>query len=367
VKTGDNRGEADLTQVADIKNHTDRAIIESFKYAESKHLGKGILFAGAIKKIVGEKYSIADDEVVQSRIRTLHKRGILKEIRPNPSSKDKRKQYVLNEEFEYKYICGPLPSEGKSIEIPVEVRRHHTENLHEAIKTWIVSFPEPKAEFLYGQDTGHINRYNFKICESDILFCDLKNHLPQMGCSTLDDWLRYKQDTIGLEKLKDKLLLSIMEKISECFRGFKLMYVSDQDHGINDHECYLLPKLIYDLVFDFGGRVPGQEAYDNHEMCVTQLQENTELVDKNSAIWRLKGVGEMIRVPREEREKLEEGITSFMNLVDNIMITELIRTGKDIMRKVEELKKMKEGMIKDLKDLLQYYCFQGECNYLSGF
>lgn len=105
--------------------------------------------------------------------------------------------------------------------------------------------------------------------------------------------------------------------ISNCF-GFKLKFVSNPEYGINDYECNFIHKVLYDLVLNLSGRLPGQEAYDNYEISLFYFRENAYPVDKESPVWKLKSGEELIKVPREEREKLIEGIGAFLDLLDNI-------------------------------------------------
>ncbi len=355
-----------MNKVVDIDNVIDKAIIKSFEYLKSRPIGSKGLLSGAIKDIVKEKFSTYDDEEVQSRIRVLHKRKILVEVKPSQPRKDQKRVYALNEHMEFNYICGPLPTEFESKGIPLEIRRHHTVELLGAIKQWITYFPEPSAEYPFDQ----ASRYQDEIhkCESHTLFRDLENHLPEMGYDVWKKWRTYKEDLLKLKGMKDELLSVIENEISKCFIGFRLKFNQDMEYGINNYECNLLHKILYDMVLDLRGRAPGQEAYDNYERHIADFRENTAIEDKGSMVWRIKGSDELIMVPKEKREALEKGINNFLIFLEEIIkMNHLTKPGEAIVKRVRELKKDREMMIEELQNILKYHSFPGECKYLSGF
>lgn len=354
-----------MSEVTDIDNVIDTAIIKSLEYMRDKSGAKGLL-AGAIKNIVKEKFKIKDnDDVIQSRIREMYRRNILVEVKPSKLRKDKKKVYALNKNIEFNYMCGPLPTEVGSGEIPIEMRRHHTEKLQETIKNWIAFFPEPKAGYPFDPKSGY--QEDVKKCENYILFPDLENHLPKMGYGVCSKWRKYKEDLMKLQKRKEGLLSFIKNEISNCFIGFKLNFIHDLEYGINNFECNLLHRILYNLILDLSNEAFVQEAYDNYERCIADFQENTMIVDKESTIWKQKGSDELIKVPKEKREALIAGIDKFKNLLNNIEKAHQIKIGEEIIEEVEHLKKDRDAMTKELADTLQFYSFQGDCKYLSGF
>jgi len=167
-----------MTEVIDIDNMIDKAIIKSLEYMRERQGNIGLI-AGAIKETVKEKFKIQSDEEVQSRITELYKRKILIEVKPSKARNDKKRVYTLNKNIELNYICGPLPTEVCSREVPVEIRRHHTEGLQEAIKNWIAFFPQHEGEYPFDPADKYQN--NIKECQIHLLFPDLENHLPEMG------------------------------------------------------------------------------------------------------------------------------------------------------------------------------------------
>lgn len=353
-----------MAKVVDIDNVIDKAIIKSLQYNQDKFGAKGLL-AGAIKNSVREEFKIDDAEEVQSRIRVLYKNGYLTEIKPSKPRKDNKRIYALDKDTEFNYICEPLPTECDSREIPAEIRRHHTVQLQEAIRNWILFLPEPDARYPFAP----ANRYqdDVKKYESHLLFKDLENHLPEMGKDVWSRWRKYKEeDLMKLQMMKEELLSLAKNEISRCF-GIRLRFISDSEYGINNYECNLLHRILYDLVLDLSGRVPVQEAYDNQVRYVGELRENAILVNKESTIWKLKSGEVLIKVPKEEHEILIKGIEAFLNLLENVEKPHLIKPGKEIKDRVDELNRKKEEMIKELADCLQYYSFPGECKYLAGY
>lgn len=365
MEIGDNRGEGDLTQVVDIDNVNDKAIIKSFEHAKSTPIGKGILVASAIKKIVNETYSIDDAEVIQSRIRVLHKQGILIEVPPSEYRKDKRKQYRLNEEFEYNYVCGPLPKEIRSKEIPIDVRRDHTEKLKKIVETWIKFFPTPEAG--YPSYAAPKYQENIKKIQDLLLYPDLENHLPEMGYKVWSEWRDFKKELAECGKMEKDLYALVKKEVSKCFDGMQLRFISSEEYSIRDYDCYLLDTILYNTVLDYSGRIFDYDAYPKLREWVDDLRENTVLHSDNSAIWELRGRGELIRVPKEMYESLNQGKDRFLELLENIENSHLLKPGRELIKKVRILNRNREMMITELEEILHYYCFPGECKYLSGF
>jgi hypothetical protein len=354
-----------LNEVADIDNVIDKAIIKAFEYLKGKRISGSGLTAGAIKDIVRDKFLINKDEDIQSRIRVLYKREILVEVKPSQPRKDTKRIYALNEDIEFNFVCGLLPVEVGSKEIPMEIRRHHTVELQDAIKQWIAYFPEPSADYPFDQ----ASRYQDDVheCQSHTLFPDLENHLPEMGYGVWNEWRRYKESLLKLQENKKSLLYLIENDIAKCFIGIQLKFISDLEYGIRNYECHLLPNILYNLLLDLSGRVPGQVAYDNYEKYISDFRENTAIEDRGSMVWKIKGSDELIMVPKEKREALEKGINNCLNLLENIEKPNLIKQGEEIVKKVKDLKNDRAIMMKELDDILQYHSFPGECKYLSGF
>ena len=258
-----------MDEVVDIDNKVDAAIIWALESVIEKKSSKG-LFAGGIKDIVRDRFGIDNREEVQSRIRELYKRNILIEIEPSVPRKDKKRFYTLNENIKLNYVCGPLPSKTEMKEAPIEVRRHHTERLQDAIRTWIEFFPDPRADYPFDPE-DYIRK-----CQSHLLYPDLKNHLPKMNIDVLIKWNNYNEELMKLQKQKEELLSLIKKDISQCFE-FELNYIDDLERGFYDYDCNLLHKMIYDIVIDISGRVPGQEAYDNYEEVVNDFRANAQV------------------------------------------------------------------------------------------
>lgn len=354
-----------MNEVVDINNVIDKAIIKALEYMENENGVAGLL-AGPIKDSVREMYGIRDnDQTIQSRIRSMHMREILIEVEPSKPRNDMKRVYALNKNMEFNYVCGPLPYEIGSKEIPIEIRRHHTVALQEVIRQWLLHFPEPSADYPFDQ----ASRYQDDVhkCQNHSLFRDLENHLPEMDYGVWRKWHKYIEDLMKLQKMKEKLLSLIKTGISNCFKDLKLKFILDIEDGINNHECYILDKILYDLVLDLSGRVPGQEAYDNYGRLIADFRVNTAIEDRGTIVWRIKGSDELIMVPKEKREALEKGINNFLNLLEVIEEPHITKIGKEIVKKVKELKKDREMMMKELDDILQYHSFPGECKYLSGF
>lgn len=350
-----------MDKVKDIDNKIDAAIIKGLEYIIKNNISKG-LFAGGIKDIVRDRYGIDDRDEVQERIRALYKKNILIEIEPSVPRKDQNKFYTLNENTKFNYVCGPLPSETELKETPIEIRRHHTEGLQDAIRTWIELFPDPNADYPF--DPEHRCQDYIRKCQSHILYPDLKNHLPKMNTNVLIEWREYKKELMKLQKQREELLVFIKRDISQCFE-FELNFIDDLERGFYDYDCNLLHKIIYDIVIDISGRVPGQEAYDNYEEVVNDFRANAQLIYFKSTVWWRKGDQDLIIVPKEEKDSLKAGAGRFLVLLDNINVSHLIKQGEEIIKNVTKLNKHKTEIIKELEGTLLFYLFPGECEYMA--
>jgi hypothetical protein len=363
MRSGENRGGHELNEVIDIDNVIDKAIIKSLEYMCGKHGAKGLL-AGAIKDTVRDKFGIQNEEDVQSRIRELHKRKILVEVFSSQERKDKKRVYGLNKNMEFNYICGLLPKECESRQVPIDVRRHHSVGLQEAIRNWIAYFPAPNAGFPFDPDARYQD--DIKECQNHLLFADLENHLPEMGYNVCKEWRKYKEDLLKLQKMKERLLSLVENEIAKCFIGLKLWFIYNSYDGIGNYECAHIQKMLYNLVLDLSGRIPGAEAYDNYNDIIWGFQEHSSILKGKTIIW--KGIDVFITVPGDKLNALEVGIGKFKLLVEDIIAKpHLIKEGKEIVEKVKRLQDDREKMTIELEDALQYYVIPGDCKYLAGY
>ena len=85
-----------MNEVIDINNVIDKAIIKALEYMENENGVAGLL-AGPIKDAIREIFGIKEnDDVIQSRIRDMHRRKILVEVEPSKPRNDKKRVYALN-------------------------------------------------------------------------------------------------------------------------------------------------------------------------------------------------------------------------------------------------------------------------------
>jgi hypothetical protein len=369
-----------LAEKAIIDNLTERAIIKSFEYLKKTNFSDRYLDPHAIKRIARDIFHLNEsDSNVQKRIEELCKSGILIAIPPceskqssgklaqNPGeskNRIKNRIYRLNDNIEFEYASGPLPSETKSVEIPAEIRRKHTSDLKEAIRTWISSYSEPKVGNPFQE--AYAYRKEIELCEDHPLFMDLTNHLSLPEYEVCSKWEKYKLNIETLEKDKWILLHSIEDKIQECFGGLDLRFIPDSEYGMEDYYCTFIHVATYYLILNLCGRVKDEEAWDAYEHAIYDTKANTKLIENGSIKWALKMEGDIIQVPKEKQDILMKGIDNYILFLENIEKSSLIANGKDIMREVNALRQERDAMIRELKDALLHFSFPGDCKYLVG-
>lgn len=325
-----------------IDNTNDKAIVKSFDYADGMPISARALNAGGIKNIVKDIFKLSDtDTNIQKRIDELCKRKILvgsppcelkersgklalsakenesdAERQKSTTRKAKKRTYKLNNEIRLKFVCGPLPSEIESEKIPTEVRRLHTAELKKVIDAWIDFSPEPKTGNPYKEANAH--KKGIEFCENFLLFPDLKNHLPILNYCVCSKWEEYKENLEKLEKKKRELMYSIENEINGCFCGLELRFIPDLENDIHDYECNLIQLATYILVLDLGGRIAGEDAWDNYRSNLNDIKHNTKFVENESIQWAAKMEGGIIQVPKEEKDRLVRGIDNLYRFIEDI-------------------------------------------------
>jgi hypothetical protein len=282
---------------------------------------------------------------------------------PSMPRKDTKRAYAVNANMDFNYICGLLPNEIQQKVVPPEILRHHSEGLKDAIQQWIASFPAPNAGYPFDPD----NKYQdgIKKCQDHLLFMDLENHLPEMGYKVWRDWGKYKEDLLKLQMMKEDLLVIIKNDISKCFKGIKLIFIST-DEGMGPYQCYMVQKILYNLVLDLSGRISGEEANDNYIDAIWGFKDHSEIIEKDMIMWKI--VDTFIIVPKEKRDLLIAGVENFKILVEDTIEKPYVKKeGKEIMRKIKDMERNRSELIGELQDALQYYTFPGECKYLAGY
>jgi hypothetical protein len=185
-----------MTEKVRIYDPVECAIIGTFSANPKRKL-----VASQIKAFV-KKYIKISDQNIQKRIERMAK----KELLLSESIRTTKSLYSLNPEIEFQY-------EGKALEFIEDFeekaiqetqttpeRIAHTNDLKNAIRTWIRNLAEPSREFPVGASA----RYSAIIgaCESDVLFPDLANHLPGVSSDIYGMWSNYKTELINLHQLK---------------------------------------------------------------------------------------------------------------------------------------------------------------------
>ena len=322
-----------MTEEKKINDPMERAIIKSFDLSDT-----GILKRETIIK--SAKISIeANEGAIAKRIEELTKNEYLIHT--------SRGHYKKNPDYSFKFIDEPCSVvANKSKNVLKEEIREHTLNLKDAIRTWIYDFSEPCKE--YPLDGGKLSSDIIHACESHVLFPDLTNHLPNMCSTVCSDWESYKKELEELDDLKGTLLRALGGEIRNCFEGLKFIF------PYNDQ--YNLPEIVYNIVV---GLQAGQEGYDSYENALYWLR-NTHIQEQSDHIFW----GEYLTVPAKNRDLLEKGVSEFITFFENAVDGEFNDLGRDIVIKVDSLKRKRDKIIRELDRLLKYTSFPGECEYL---
>ncbi len=379
-----------------IDNLIDRAIIEALQFAAKREIiSADALRAKGIKDIIKCEFKLknANYDNIQKKIENLCKEGILigsppceskllsrisestpSELNTSPemsgSSLVKSKKrlrnrtYKLNRELKFVYTCGPVPLEIDSNQIPSDIRRNHTEELKKAINAWITYFPEPKIGDPFKESEAY--KKSIVSCENHLLFPDLSKHLPSPNYEVCSKWETYKTNLEKLEKEKWALLCSVENEIKKCFCGLKLSFLPNSDCGIKDYYCTFINVSTYLIILCLSGKEEDESAWYSYQSALYDTKHNTKMVENDSILWAYKMEGEIVQVPKKERDLLIKGIDNYIAFLENIPNSEFISKGKNIVTTAKELQLERDAMIKELKDALFIYSFPGDCRYLTG-
>lgn len=323
----------------------DKAIIRCFK------VNTGQLSSGQIRKFVEQQNIKINDQTLTRKIQRMAKDKhylISHKIRPNKAL------YELNEgAFDFIFE-GPDLKTKDSTEKPTGSSQEHTSKLKEAIQTWINEFSEPSPDYP--------KRYSSVIaaCESHLLFSDLSNHLPELGSNICEKWDEYKKELIKFDRLKENLFFSLKEEILKCFEGLNLTFVYDDENYLRDYECSLNPLSLYNVVME----LESDEGYDNHHRFLSWLQCNAPIFEKDDHVLWGKEIT-YLKVPKKDRALLEAGVSRFMTFFEGIPVSKFPETAKEIKDNVDSLRQERDQILLELKRILFYANFPGECKYIK--
>jgi hypothetical protein len=356
-----------------INDPTDWAIIQSFYLAE-----KHILMLKKIVSVVRES-SDKKDKAIEARIRKLVEKNYLvkcgvtseKDRISEEDSKVKRNPglYGLNERLEFEYTGIPANIRTASAEVPDEIRRNHTTDLKEAIKIWLKYIPEPKYNI---HPSGNLqprpvidadvnannlatNPYDADITMSEqhILFSDLNNHLPGIGCDAYAMWEIYKKELTSLNELQEKLLELTAAEI-EKWLSRNVFFYKIEFHG-SEKIGYNFAAIIIPLLMKY---VKGDRSEVEFLLCT--IPSNLCL---KMRLLSPKLLQECINSPR--RDQFREELTTFAMIVEWITGKKMImKSIENILAKIDDLSQKKSIIIKELGAALLYSSFPGDCQYL---
>jgi len=267
--------------------------------------------------------------------------------------------YYLNPDIEF-ILDGPdlkllnTPVEGAS---PAQVA--HSSTLKEAIRAWIANLSIPDPGFPTG--AGSQGSSVIAACESHLLFPDLANHLPVLGIDVCARWSEYKKELVQLDKLKQNLISALSTGILECFDGLDLHFIHDNEHYLEDYDCYLSPLILYDVVLRLES---DDEGYNHHMKFFSWLENNAPIVEEGDHVLWGK-VMPYLRVPKKDRALLDAGVPKFLTFFENIPSSEFTAMARDIIATVDNLKPERDRVLRELGQAMLYANFPGNCQYLE--
>jgi hypothetical protein len=104
-------------------------------------------------------------------------------------------------------------------------------------------------------------------------------------------------------------------------------------------------------------------GYDKYQKTLDRYEDDP-IIDKGSSTqWGDSAVH--VRVPKDLRPILAEGVNQFRAFFENIERSEFMKRDEDIIERVETLQQERDNMIRELDLLLYHSSFPGDCNYLS--
>jgi len=386
----------EMVEEVEISNVVDKAIIRSFKYAE-----KGILPAGGIKKLVKKMFVIDESDTnIQKKVEKLFDNGILIDSKPSRPKKSKNRDYKVNPNIEIKLTGPMLLLRESSVEISEKSRRKHTEDIKRLIQNWIEYFPHPSTKYptdehVLGILNGPNERRSIAEDSSDLacnfylhpLFSDMTNHLPPIS-DVCEKFENYKNNLKILDNLKMELYDLIKAELkSYCdipeIKSFNRSHLGDYC------EPYPIEVPIYNELFILqspqkfmGGDkedprfliVWENETYD-YEDTIYNNRDRILFVfpsihrDSNGNI----SVGDSVYYALNCTSGIENHIETYDYLCkvkDNFLNgdiwdnSKLVDLAKNISTKAEELKQMEFEIIEELRRILHYAIFPGDCEYL---
>ena len=364
-----------------IHDIIDEAIIKSFFAFGAESL---------MRKVIVKKAHELSEKPESTIGKRIDKRQ--KEPPKDYLVKASRGIYSLNPKYEFKFEGEPLPGELKSeliTTVSEDMRRKHTADLHKAINSWIENFPEPphsKKSFEFS--------INADKCEQHILFSDLCHHLSESGFGVYGRWESYKANVIKLDNMKYDLLNIIKSNISEIFVGLDLKFVNRSDN-LNDYECSL-PMLLFNYLLDLKihgkvGPLQIRNARTNEEQCeieselmrdicslelvMGRIQDMIFINRADSVFWgetgdmaRKLGANERLEcicVPKSDLDAIK-GVKKQVVSCFRRPPAKIESLSDDIIKKVIQLSKERDGMLNELEHSLYCLSFSGDCKYLGG-
>jgi hypothetical protein len=346
IETSDNN--KDIKNVI-LNKDLEVAIIQYLATQKDKKLS-----AGQIKRGL-ERYNLREnDNSIQKKIERMAEKSYLhKEVLTSG-----KYLYYLNKGINFRLEGSLIESGNNSAPKTTEAENRHNSDLREAIQAWIDNFTEPSHYY----PEKRVNRSSSVIaaCERHPLFSDLANHLPGLDSNICDKWGEYKQELIKLDRQKEDLFSSLKSEILRCFEGINLTFIYDGENYLKDYECSLNPLSLYNVVMELSS----DEGYDNHLRFLSWLQCNAPFVEKTDHIlWG--NVIPYLRVPKNDRTLLEAGVSRFIAFFEDIPILEFPEKAKEIKTKVDTLKQERDQILSELKRILFYTNYPGECKYMK--
>jgi hypothetical protein len=331
----------------EIHNLVEQKIIEAFSISEGGQLKRKTIIKIVQKSVNKNESSIAkyiEDMAKEPKNYLIHSQhGI----------------YKKNPDIMFRFIKMPTSKEKGPIEPNNEDRKAHTIDLKIAIQNWIDKFPDPN--YNYPLDNNDHYSHEIAVCEDHILFPDLIYHLPALGSEICGNWKDYKRELIELDRLKKGLFSSLEDELLQCFEGLPLVFIFKEEHySHSNYECLLTPLSLYNAIISLWS----SDIEDNYWEFFSFVKDSSPIIEEKEYIqWGV--LNTYLQVPKNDRHLLEAGVGRFISLFEDYFGSQTTNKTKEIVSKVDLLKKKRGELIRELERIKLYANFPGECEYLG--
>lgn len=377
-----------MGEKAKLTHKIDIAVVKILRGIDRNELQRKTILKKVNMAVAG-----ATTGVMEKRIKNMLKNGYL--IKPC------RGIYKLNPEIDFEFIGEPVHLRTNTTSnISEKSRGKHTEDLKKIIQNWIEYFPHPSSKYPTDEHVLRIlNGPNEQrpIAEdsSDLacnfyihpLFSDLKNHLSTIS-DVCEKFENYKINLKMLSNLKMELYNSIKAEL-KSYCDIPEIKSFDRSHLGDYCKPYSIEVPIYSELFIL--QSPQKFWGGDEEDPRFQIVWENETYDYDDTIYNNQdrilfifpsihrdsygnvSVGDSVYYALNCTSGIEnhKGTYDYLCKVkDNFLNgdiwskSELVNLAKNISIKSEELQQMEFEIVEELRRILHYAIFPGDCEYL---